>query len=507
MKKKGILAIVLGAALVLGGCGGERCAHEWSAWETETAATCTEEGSQRRSCPKCGKEERQKISAPGHEWGSWKEKEAPTCIKNGKQERECERCHEKETKDIEAIGHAEGVWASDGEGHWRECPVCKEALTQKEPHLSEGGDCPVCGGRTVGLEFAVYESECHVIGIGTEEGDIVIPATYAGKPVTEIGEDAFYRESITSVVIPNSVIYIRPNAFSNCNALRRAKLGNSVRVIGEQAFNWATALAEITLPASLEIIEDGAFNQCGITAIEFPSGLQSIGKNAFYKSALQNLTIPDHVSTIGDSAFYGCENLESIKVGRGVKELPHMFCYGLKSGSKLTSVVLSEGLETIGDAAFANNKLLTKITIPSSVRTIDDGAFEYTGLTEIVIPDTVETLASAVFYNCKSLTRAVVGNGVSAIGDVQQTSGVGTFEECDALTDMTVGSGVRQIAQRTFRGCVLLTSITFRGTTDEWKEIEKGTEWKPSRKEVVWWTSVLEQVVCRNGTLVGEEID
>ncbi len=506
MKAKGIVAIALGAALVLGGCGSIRgeCAHEWSTWKEETAPTCTEEGTEKRSCPKCGKEERQKTPAAGHKWGTWQEKEAPTCTEKGTQERECGVCHEKETKSVDALGHAEGVWTSDNEGHWKICPVCEEALTEKEPHTAENGECTVCGGEVLGLEYAVYENECHVIGIGTESGDITIPAMYCGKPVTEIAEKAFFYEDITSVVIPDSVVYIRRIAFYQCASLRRVKLGSSVKEIGEQAFNWDKALTEVELNSSLETIGDGAFTNCAFTEIELPSSLQSIGQNAFYGSGIVHMRIPDSVQEVGESAFYGCENLESMQVGKGVRELPHMFCYGLSNGrSKLSSVVLSEGLETIGGAAFSQCAMLTQISIPSTVRTISETAFNRTGLTEIVIPNTVETLESNAFSNCESLTRVVIGDGVTSIKS-------GTFYCCSVLSDMTVGSGVQSIAKGAFQGCENLTSIKFRGSTDAWKEIEKegdrfGT-WKPTVKSGPSWSPVLTEVICNNGTLTGDDM-
>ena len=50
---------------------------------------------------------------------------------------------------------------------------------------------------------------------GTEDTNIVIPATYKGLPVTSIGGSAFVRcSSLTSVTIPNSVTSIGEYAFA-----------------------------------------------------------------------------------------------------------------------------------------------------------------------------------------------------------------------------------------------------------------------------------------------------
>ncbi len=508
MKSKSIFAFLIGAALLLGGCGGgtKDCAHVWGTWTAETAPTCTVEGVEKRTCTECGQEERQKVSAVGHQWGTWSEAKAPSCTADGMQERECSRCHEKETKPVAALGHAEGVWTSDEEGHWKQCPVCGEALSQKEPHVAEDGVCTVCGGEVLGLEYAVYETECHVIGIGTESGDIVIPATYCGKPVTEIGEKAFFYEDITSVVIPDSVLYIRKTAFYQCSSLRRVQLGNSVKEIGEQAFFWDRALSEIELPASLEKIDSTAFGYCAVKEIGLPASLQSIGQEAFYNSALESVTIPAGVTELGERIFYQCKSLQSIRFESGIKEIPENICYGC---TVLSSVTLPNGLETIKRRAFANCPALTQISIPTSVLTLGEGAFQYSGLTEVSIPDSVKTLENAVFYNCKSLVRATVGNGVTSIGKNEALGGVGMFEECSKLNDLTIGNGVTTIASRAFQGCALLTRISYRGTMDKWKEIEKGGgtgTWRPTVKKNGLWTSVLEEVVCIGGSLTGEEM-
>lgn len=480
MKAKGIFALLLGVALCLGGCGAN-CSHVWSVWAEESAPTCTEGGMEKRSCSKCGKEERRRTDATGHKWGSWMEESAPTCTENGTQKRECESCHESETKETDALGHAEGVWASDEEWHWKKCPACGEMLNAREPHEVENGTCTVCGGEIVGLEYAVYENECHVIGIGTEGGDIVIPATYAGKPVTEIGKSAFYDEDITSVSIPDSVVYIRQGAFNYCGQLKSVRLGNHVKTIERNAFARDALLPEINLPESLETIGESAFDGCGVTEI----------------------AIPDSVTELGEAVFNRCKSLRSISIGSGIEELPNMFCYGAES---LTSVSLKEGLATVGTAAFAGCTALAHIAFPSSVHAIRESAFKSCGLQEAVIPDTVETLENGIFYSCKSLVRAEIGNGVVSLGEMGQFADVGVFENCTALATVTIGSGVKSIASRAFENCGLLTSISFNGSQEEWKAIKKESRWTPSKKEGAMLQDILQEVVCNNGTLTGKDM-
>ena len=72
----------------------------------------------------------------------------------------------------------------------------------------------------------------------------------------------------------------------------------------------------------------------------------------------------------------------------------------------LTSVVISEGVTTIGDSAFDDCSSLTSVTIGNSVTTIDDWAFFYcSSLTSITIPDSVTTIGYGAFKCCNKLTE------------------------------------------------------------------------------------------------------
>lgn len=67
-------------------------------------------------------------------------------------------------------------------------------------------------------------------------GDIIIPSTYMGKPVTNIGDKAFYDCNLTSVEIPASVTSIGDYAFNSCGKLTSITIPDSVTSIGNNAF-------------------------------------------------------------------------------------------------------------------------------------------------------------------------------------------------------------------------------------------------------------------------------
>ena len=80
------------------------CSHNWSDWTTKKEATCTADGSEERTCSKCGEKE-QRAATTGHTMGSWSTTKKATCDANGVKTRKCSKCGHEETQTIAATGH------------------------------------------------------------------------------------------------------------------------------------------------------------------------------------------------------------------------------------------------------------------------------------------------------------------------------------------------------------------------------------------------------------------
>ena len=101
----------------------------------------------------------------------------------------------------------------------------------------------------------------------------------------------------------------------------------------------------------------------------------------------------------------------------------------LMNCENLTSVVIPNGVVTIGTCSFLGCKNLKHVELPEGLRTIDVGAFMgCTSLESIVIPDEVRIIAHGAFKNCSGLTSVVIPESTSIIGK-------GAFEGCTCLTD------------------------------------------------------------------------
>src|ERR1017187_3193785 len=248
------------------------------------------------------------------------------------------------------------------------------------------------------------------IGYG---GDVTIPDTIDGLPVTSIGDEAFSayywdRAGLTSVMIPDSVISIGDWAFEGCTDLTNAVIGNSVTNIGDYAFAFCDSLTAITVATNNPAYRSVAgvlFNKSTSTLIQcpggkagsyaVPNGVTSIGNEAFDEClGLTSVTIPNSVTNIGDDAFYYCTNLTSVMIGNSVT--------------------------SIGDDAFAACFSLTSITIPNSVLSIGYWAFEDCGsLTNAVIGNSVTNIGDEAFAGCWNLTRVYfLGNAPTIGSDV-----------------------------------------------------------------------------------------
>ena len=217
--------------------------------------------------------------------------------------------------------------------HWYECE-CGEKSAEEEHKdgqatLTEKAKCSVCNTeygdyereQTEGLLFSLINNGteyevCGYIGGSTE---VIIPDTYNGKPVTNIGGGAFVDcRSLTSIVVPNSVEAIAYGAFLYCNSLQYniegnlKYLGNSENPYLYLAGTTSDDIPSATINANCKIIGYDAFYRCeSLTSIVIPNSVQAIGNSTFSNcESLTSIVIPNSVQAIGYGAFSGCDSLQ-----------------------------------------------------------------------------------------------------------------------------------------------------------------------------------------------------
>lgn len=217
-------------------------------------------------------------------------------------------------------------------------------------------------GVTVGgFRYVAAENDTvKITGYSGDNTDLLIPDRIDGKPVSAIGESAFYVDDFTSVSLPGSVTIIEEGGFKYCDELVTVEFRESGLItIGARAFDGCDALKNIVIPETVTTIEEGAFiNSRSLKTITIPAGVTTLGDGIFYNSGISNVVISEGLTIIGERMFMGCDELTSVKLPDTIKE--------------------------IRESAFSHCSNLKTITIPKAVKNIGESAFYATRLKYII---------------------------------------------------------------------------------------------------------------------------
>ena len=298
-----------------------------------------------------------------------------------------------------------------------------------------------------------------------------------------------------NTVIPNTVTAIGGGAFYDCYGLTSITIPNKVTDIGSQAFSGCTNLSSITIGNGLTQITYDAFRHCkSLESIKVASDNPTYDSrdncNAIVNTETNQIvvgckttTFPNSVTGISEGAFYGCNGLNSIYIGGGVKTIGRMaFAYC----TELTSLTISSNVISVQRIAFSFCPKLAQIivedgnskydsrdncnaiiekadntlalgckntVIPSSVKSIGKDAFAgCSEMTTIDIPNQITVINSEAFYDCTNLKSVHLPENLKSIGKH-------SFQSCTSLTDITIPKNVVEILDQAFSDCYNLRSI------------------------------------------------
>ncbi|MEI6555483.1 MAG: leucine-rich repeat protein [Paludibacter sp.] len=266
------------------------------------------------------------------------------------------------------------------------------------------------------------------------------PGSFTGKTglktlilpsnLNAIGTYAFYGcTGLAGVLtIPNQVNSIESYAFYNCTGITDFKLSTTLSSIGDYSFYMCSGISTFTLPASLSSIGTLSFGYCSSNTkfvIDAANLSYSVLNGVLFNIDQTRLvsypagksgaySIPATVLTIGANAFYGCNLITSVTIPNSLTSIEnHGFCYN----NLLTTILtVSDQLKYMSIDGVLFNKNLTDLiicpsgktgsyTIPGTVTTIHENAFfTCSNLTSVSIPPSVISIGNTAFANCTGLT-------------------------------------------------------------------------------------------------------
>lgn len=312
-------------------------------------------------------------------------------------------------------------------------------------------------------------------------GSLVIPQEIGGVDVKSIGERAFSNKTgLTSVVIPDSIVYIGTGAFYGCSALRTVSIGSGVSsALGRKSntgnamlldnvavFGACYQLEEINVSPDNNYYTsvDGVLfdkNKTKLilypaskdsTSYSIPDGITSLSPDSFkHCMFLTDVVMPDSVNNVGDNVFSESSNLKNVKLSGSISSITSSM---FSNCSVLESIDIPDSVKTIDYSAFSRCYGLKSITIPSSVSKINSEAFYYCkSLKAVSIPDAITNISEGTFNNCEGLESISIPENVKSINEK-------AFSSCKSLESITLPSGLTSIGKSAFYGCKNLKSIT-----------------------------------------------
>ena len=178
-------------------------------------------------------------------------------------------------------------------------------------------------------------------------------------------------------------------------------------------------------------------------------------------SQVKSVVIKDGVTSIGDCAFGGCISLTSVSIPDGVISIGFA---AFESCSLLTGVTIPNSVTGIGDYAFGYCSSLISVTIPGSVTSIGEAAFAG-GSTSVNVSRENKNYCSVDggLYDKQKTTifhPGKIQNGAFRVPDGVNRIGDSAFFDCTSLTSVIIPKSVTSIGSLAFLGCIRLTNVT-----------------------------------------------
>ena len=294
-----------------------------------------------------------------------------------------------------------------------------------------------------------------------ENGTLTFRGTGAIEKQTDGEENPWrsYKDTATNLVIEVGITEIGDSAFSGFTKLQKISLPKGLKLLGDNCFEKCSSLTSVDIPRRVTTWRDYCFKDCtSLTSVSIGRGLQ------------------EDTVAVGENPFLGDKALESITVETGHPYLyvqDHaLVCrskYGWNTlvtypeGLTDLSYCIPEGVDTVGDMAFAGNQSLQSLSMKSSVTRIEGRAFwNMTSLKEIRFSDNITSIDwneytsdgfVGALYGCENVEQIILPRHLRSLGGV-------AFGTCGKLKELVLPANLKEFNTGAVYGCSNLEKIT-----------------------------------------------
>ncbi len=275
-----------------------------------------------------------------------------------------------------------------------------------------------------------------------------------------IPENAFRGKSfLTSFIFPENIKAIGYAAFLGTNLSGSIIIPSGVTDIGQRVFE-GTKVTSAQLPETITTIHGEVFKDClFLSSCNIPESVISIEDGAFQNVAIVGtLSLPTNLEYLGSAAFAGCEHLSGkITIPTKITSINS----GVFSGCKgITSIELHDGIRTIEDGAFNESGIRGELRLPCQLVRIGGNAFSNTAISgQLVLPESLVSLGGSAFSYCSRLEGTIeIPESITIIEPH-------TFDNCSSLQGLILPKDLSIINSNAFRNCYQLSSITCNANT------------------------------------------
>jgi len=285
-----------------------------------------------------------------------------------------------------------------------------------------------------------------------KDTDLVIPSTINGMKVNGIADNALFGSS-RSIILSDGITYI--GYFELLSRTEYIYIPKSVTEIAPDAFSFNVLGGSIS---SINVDEENE-NFCDVDGVLFNKDKSRL--LAYPNAREGGYIIPDYVTELDRFAFFNSRHLTSVTIPASVKIIEdHSFGHT----NSLETINVDDNNNyfcTVNGILYSKDmtRLIScpgaksgNCIIPEGVISIADGAFCASNVSSVSLPDSICDIGKYAFYLCYSLKSINIPQNVKRIEKY-------TFASCNSLETVALPVGLTSIGSYAFYSCDNLNKV------------------------------------------------